>query len=93
MAQTGLESLGERIVWSCQENESSGSSGKGLDQVTTSLQNGHSSIQSFLQHSVFNREGRQSQMTMKVSILREHSGKLPPLRLMSVSMSLGILGI
>ena len=65
------ETLWSNQTWSRQEDESSGGSGNGLDEITTSLQNGHSSIQSFLEHSVFNREGCQSQVTLKVSILWE----------------------
>ena len=58
-----------REAWSRQENESSGGGGNGLNHIATTLQNGHSPIQSLLQHSVFNREGRQSQVTLKISIL------------------------
>ena len=61
--------LWSKQAWSRQENESSGGSGNGLDQVATTLQNGDPSTQSLLQHSVFNREGRQSQVTLKISIL------------------------
>ena len=58
-------------VWSQRENESSGSSRNGLNQVATTLQNGDPSTQSFLQHSVFNGEGRQSQVALKVAVLRK----------------------
>ena len=90
----GLEAGGEEMllskeVWSRQENESSGCGRNGLDQVTTTLQNWHSPIQSLLQHSVFNREGCQSQVTLKVAVLRKQQQEIATFGWMSVSMFFG----
>ena len=82
--------LWSKQAWSQRENESSGSSRNGLNQVATTLQNGDPSTQSFLEHSVCNGEGCQSQVALKVAVLREEEREVFSLAL---NQALDVLGM